>query len=78
MRVFVQRTPTAQMFLSQLSSKLLENNIDIAIEYSDIIPAMRWNGYEDDFKFLGPLFEDRMAMMSLYSGQDFDIPQSSF
>ena len=56
LRLFVNRTHSAQIFLSQLSGKLLENNISIEIDDTDIVTNMEWNGSEDDFKFLAPLF----------------------
>lgn len=58
LRLFVKRTHAAQTFLSQLSGKLLENDVSIEIDDNDIITNMEWNGLEDDFKFLGPLFEN--------------------
>lgn len=59
LRAFVKRTHSAQKFLSQLSSKLLDNSINFETDATDVLTKMDWNGVEDDFRFLGPLFESR-------------------
>lgn len=67
LRLYAKRMQSAQTFLSQLSGNLLENDISIEVDDTDIVTNMHWNGLEDDFNFCGPLFRGGFTSKGLHS-----------